>query len=145
MPEIDGIISADLPVRLPPRDWGRSPRVPAAPLGPHSPQRLQGPRGRGDGGRMPTPAAPLNRGQHWGIIVLLGPLLWAARSRWACQQAATPFLLLASLVSPLQLAALTSSHWISLHEPAWVAGVSRGNTGDHESFLLICRHEALLI
>lgn len=41
--------------------------------------------------------------------------------------------------------ALTLSHWISLHELVWVVGVSRGNTGDHKSFLLIYKHQSLVI
>lgn len=41
--------------------------------------------------------------------------------------------------------ALISSQWVSLQELVWVVGVSTGNTGDHKSFLLISKHQSLLI
>lgn len=41
--------------------------------------------------------------------------------------------------------ALTWSHWISFHKLVRVLGVSKGNTSDHKYFLLICRHQPLVI
>lgn len=149
--EIDGIISADLPARLPPRAWRRSPRVPAATAWSPQPPEAAGTTGRGRWGQAAQASAPTELWAALGDHHAFGTSALGCEvplGRAACISAdspATPFLLLVSMVSPLQLPALTSSHWISLREPVWVAGVSRGNTGDHESFLLICKHQAPLI
>lgn len=91
---------------------------------------------------------PQGNGFAFGSSALGQKVLRGRRTCSAIAGSVTPFpLLLNSSIffSACNCLALTSSHWISLRELVWVGGVSRGNTGDHKSFLLIYKHQSLLI
>lgn len=75
-------------------------------------------------------------------------VLQGRRSCSSVNSSVTPFplLLTTGIFFPAwNCLALTWSHWISFRELVRVMGVSRGNTSGHKYFLLICKHQPLVM